>query len=103
MVEVQPMGKPVKNGAFTLMESSAQSMIGKQAARHLAESVIGLLAVQALYLSNSFGWLFWNTESKKDGLMWAVAVRPALEHLDSLKAMNSHGQICRSGSPLPSV
>ena len=82
MVMVQPMGKPVKNGAFTLMESSAQSMIGKQVARLLAESVIGLLEAQVLYLSNSFGWLFWNTESKKDGLMWAVAVRHALEGLE---------------------
>ena len=76
------MGKSVNHGAFTLMESSAQSMIGKRVARHLAESVIGLWAVQALYLSNSFGWLFWNTESKKDGLMWAVAVRHALEGLE---------------------
>ena len=76
------MGKPAKNGAFTLMESSAQSMIGKQVARLLAESVIGRLAAQALYLSNSFGWLFWNTESKKGGPMWAVAVRHALEGLE---------------------
>ena len=82
MVTVQPMGKPAKNGAFTLMESSAQSMIGKQAARLLAESVIGLLAAQAPYLSNSFGWLFWNTESKKDGLLFTVAVRHALEGLE---------------------
>ena len=82
MVMVQPMGKPAKNGAFTLMESSAQSMIGKQVAQPLAESVIGRLVAQPLYLSNSFGWRFWNTDSQKDGLQFTVAVRHALEGLE---------------------
>ena len=55
------MGKSVNHGAFTLMVSYAQSMIGKRVARLLAELHDGMLAAQADSHTVLSVWLSWNT------------------------------------------